>query len=41
MCAVAAEEGLAKAVSLGGKQVKGLVCNGKSIAYFARMYKNS
>lgn len=41
MCAVAAEEGLDKAISLGGKEVKQFVCNGKSIAYFARMYQNS
>lgn len=41
MCAIAAQEGLDKAVSLGGKEVKQFVCNGKSIAYFARKYQNS
>jgi hypothetical protein len=41
MCAIAAEQGLDKAVLLGGKEVKQFVCNGKSIAYFARKYQNS
>lgn len=40
-CAIAAEQGLQAAVSLGGKDVKNFICNGKDIAYFARKYQNS
>jgi len=40
-CAIAAKQGLQQAISLGGRQVKGLICNGKTISSFARKYQNS
>lgn len=40
-CAIAAQKGLEEAVSLGGEDVKNLICNGRYISSFARKYQNS
>ena len=40
ICAIAAEKGLSTAIKVGGQEVRGLICNGKDIAYFARQYSN-
>jgi hypothetical protein len=41
ICAVAAKEGMRKAINLGGLEAKFLTCNGLRIESFARKFKNS
>ena len=40
LCAVAAQQGIEKARLIGGRNFKNIVCNGRSIAYFAKKYSN-
>lgn len=41
ICAVAAKEGMKKAINLGGLEAKSITCNGLRIESFARKFKNS
>jgi hypothetical protein len=41
ICAVAAKEGMRKAINVGGEEAKYITCNGLRIESFARKFKNS